>query len=802
MTHDRILIQLGRAGDLINVLPLAWADAQAGKRTSIMTTAEFAPILEGCSYVTPIIFPGKMAELDKAVAFANTLSKDVVNCQLVGPREIVKNIVEAEGGTAYKTSTESFLKDQWVLAGRYQEWRNQYPLVFDRRDEAREAKLLAQLEDIVRPNKQTQRRALRPILVSASGISSPFPYRKLLFELLRLKFWRNHAIINLDQFKAERLYDLLAVFERAVCLVSTDSAPLHLAYACKRLPVVALANDKPSLWHGSVWRPNHICHLRYGDFPARALDMLEAIDNIRAPGSPFCEDVKQKPKIVHLWSQYELTENNQERHEDARHTWQQAYLMNRWVACPIEVGAQGRDTANVLKDKKRYPFLKEIIRMGLMRCEEDDVLCLTRSDTGFAPGLTETLLDKPEQPKFSHRSIRGTNGNSWHPVVDLFAFTKRWWEEHRKMVPEMVMGMDRNWPRVFAEFLKGNGAKELPFSIYRTPGQVITIREEPDLKAPRLTFNEAVAKKYLADHGIRSAVPPVKEQVQLVPLNLSALPAFSYNPSLIQHNGKWLMTCRWHPPGTQSNKAVIVELDEKFNVNASHTLAIPGESIEDSLLFKHRGELYLSYVDSKHPRVLATTVKYAKLDIAAWQIGHPWQVEWGNNLKTDTIEKNWVFFGWGEKLYCIYHSRPKQVILEIENDKVVGNLESQGPFWPWGEIRGGTAPMSYQGRMLRFFHSSLDNEVPPWYRRYYVGAQIMEATPPFGTIKVSATPILKGCEVDELSAKQRGSCPHYKAQVVFPGGAAMLPDGSFLLSFGENDSMCRIARLKKEDLRL
>lgn len=801
MTHDRILIQLGRAGDLINVLPLAWADAQAGKRTAIMTTAEFAPILEGCSYVTPIIFPGKMAELDKAMRYAATLSKDVVNCQLVGPREIVKNIVEAEGGTAYKTSTESFLKDQWVLAGRYQEWRNQYPLVFDQRDEAREAKLLEQLQNIIRPTHNTNRRALRPILVSASGVSSPFPYRKLLFELLRLKFWRNHAIISLDQFKAERLYDLLGIFERSVCLVSTDSAPLHLAYACSRLPVVALANDKPSLWHGSVWRPNHICHIRYSDFPSRAVEMLEAIDNIRAPGSPFCEDVKQKPKIVHLWSQYELTDDNRERNEDARHTWQQAYLMNRWVACPIEVGAQGRDTANVLKDKKRYPFLKEIIRMGLMRCEEDDVLCLTRSDTAFGPGLTEALLDKPEQPKFAHRSIQGPNGKSWHPVVDLFAFTKGWWEQHRKELPEMVMGMDRNWPRILAEMLKGHGAKELKFSVYRSPGTVARIADL-DLKAPRLTFNESVAKRYLSDRKIVSAVPPVSRQVELVPINPAALPAFGYNPSLITHNGKWIMSCRWHPTGVGMNKLVLMELDSNFNVTASHRMNIAGNSIEDCRLFRWRDELWMSFVDSTYPKVLGANVKYAKLDTEKWEIGHPWQVQWGQNQNPNAVEKNWVFFGVGQKLFCIYQSRPKQIVIEVEQDKVVSTHETEGPFWPWGEIRGGTAPLLINGKLLRFFHSSLDNEVLPYYRRYYIGAHIMEAQPPFKTVKVSHAPILRGCEVNELQIHQRASCVHYKPQVVFPCGAVALNDGTILLSFGENDSACRVARLKDKDLRL
>ena len=45
--------------------------------------------------------------------------------------------------------------------------------------------------------------------------------------------------------KAERFYDLLALFERAKCLVTVDTAHLHLAYACPTLPVVAIIGANP-----------------------------------------------------------------------------------------------------------------------------------------------------------------------------------------------------------------------------------------------------------------------------------------------------------------------------------------------------------------------------------------------------------------------------------------------------------------------------------------------------------------------------------------------------------------------------
>jgi predicted GH43/DUF377 family glycosyl hydrolase len=116
--------------------------------------------------------------------------------------------------------------------------------------------------------------------------------------------------------------------------------------------------------------------------------------------------------------------------------------------------------------------------------------------------------------------------------------------------------------------------------------------------------------------------------------------------------------------------------------------------------------------------------------------------------------------------------------------------------WPYGEIRGGTTPMAYHGKLLKFFHSSLRNEMPPTSWRYYVGAILMEPEPPFQMLAVSQRPILRGSEVGGDNAVSQ-----FKKNIVFPAGCVE-KDGVFHLSIGINDSQSAIAKIKPEDLHL
>src|SRR3990167_8767066 len=185
----RIYVQLGRLGDILNLLPIAWDHHQSGQRCGIMVAKEFSDVLDGCSYVDKIVFDGKPFEISKVVP----------------PHAI----------------TDSFCREAWRLAGNRK--FGTLPIVFDRREPLREIKWL--------PSKRKrQGRKKKMMLVAVGGNSSPFQFKTLLLEILRLRFPRWN-IIDLSLIQVDRFYDLLGLYEAANVLVAADSAPLHLAYA-------------------------------------------------------------------------------------------------------------------------------------------------------------------------------------------------------------------------------------------------------------------------------------------------------------------------------------------------------------------------------------------------------------------------------------------------------------------------------------------------------------------------------------------------------------------------------------------
>jgi predicted GH43/DUF377 family glycosyl hydrolase len=218
--------------------------------------------------------------------------------------------------------------------------------------------------------------------------------------------------------------------------------------------------------------------------------------------------------------------------------------------------------------------------------------------------------------------------------------------------------------------------------------------------------------------------------------------------------------------------------------------------VEDPRLFLRGEYLWCSFVDSTwpetNPKCVMRIGRLSEHD-SNWAIDLIEQPQYGKN-DNSTTEKNWVFFE-HEGLMCIYSANPEHIVY----DELRVRYVSPSPHWPYGPIRGGTAPVIYKDKWLRFFHSGLDTEPPPWRRRYYVGALLMEPKPPYNMIAIRNEPILIGSENDDLGEMERSGCTQYKPKVVFPAGMVETGD-EYLLSVGINDAQCGIVRVKKAGL--
>lgn len=328
---------------------------------------------------------------------------------------------------------------------------------------------------------------------------------------------------------------------------------------------------------------------------------------------------------------------------------------------------------------------------------------------------------------------------------------------------------------------------------------------------PRIEHNRKLYETWKASHSVTPEVAPVLSQkpAKLV----GGLFPFGYNPSICRWNGRILMAYRYHDSrNSWETSLAIAELNENLETISNTPIERSGQTNEDPRLFVWGSELWVAYVQASLavPGGMPTcVVRYGRLIE-----GKTWKIE-GQNLhsfgKNDNtgMEKNWV--PWvRDGLQFIYSSSPTQSITAINGDYE----ETPGLRWKWGTIRGGTPPLPWgSGEIslpercptISFFHSRLDNEPPmespgpAYHHRYYVGAIVRNSDG--SQSAVSKSPILRGSELDSLTADARKKCYHWKPNVVFPLGAIQHPDG-WILSVGINDSACALVTLKQSDFNL
>jgi hypothetical protein len=81
-------IQLGRLGDVLNILPLLYHVNQSGRKPVLMVHQEFASVAEGLDYCdVEVITEGSWTELDNAVELAREKYSEVHVCQIHGTHQ-------------------------------------------------------------------------------------------------------------------------------------------------------------------------------------------------------------------------------------------------------------------------------------------------------------------------------------------------------------------------------------------------------------------------------------------------------------------------------------------------------------------------------------------------------------------------------------------------------------------------------------------------------------------------------------------------------------------------------------------
>jgi hypothetical protein len=452
----KLYFQLGRAGDILNVLPLCEREyAKTGMRPLLMVCEQFAGMLEGVSYVDSMAWRGEFEDIAPALAEAERIAAS-------DNLELVCTQIYGRGLACMETCT-SFMRESWERDPGAPAWGS-LPLTFDRRDAAVEVSV----------KRQLLRGHTGPYVVTAlSGTSSPFEHgAKLKAELCARLEPKGVKVVDISGFLAPRFYDLLGLLEGANHLVTVDSGVLHLAAAVPKLSVIAFITREPSKWHGSPWRPQHTARFFYDEAPDCIREVVRCAGLARAD---------LRPNIVHVWSHFANGHDSEtdRRMKFAHSTWEPEYRTGRWINAEFTKLHAFRHSGDV-GDPRPVPYLRDMIIHAVRHARDHkDIIAYTNADVCFVPGLSGQIYDvtartgaaythrydfyKPfERPLRNEAAVaRG----HWYPGSDAFFFTVEWWLEHQHEFPDMVIGRE-HVDEVLRQMIKRHNGLEIPASIY------------------------------------------------------------------------------------------------------------------------------------------------------------------------------------------------------------------------------------------------------------------------------------------------------------------------------------------------
>lgn len=286
---------------------------------------------------------------------------------------------------------------------------------------------------------------------------------------------------------------------------------------------------------------------------------------------------------------------------------------------------------------------------------------------------------------------------------------------------------------------------------------------------------------------------------------------YPFNPSIVEWQGKYLLSFRTRDPLTNStNPFGLVWLDSSFKVcsipqiiNMPSNYPFLQSKAQDPRLIVIQGELYIVYnniiesVNGEIRRMQISKLKYEDgfFEIVDTQalLHYPFEIP-GRN------EKNWTPFDYEGHLLLSYSLTPHRILYPVPQSTWCEDFTiSHGNIkWPWGELRGGTTALKIKEGYLSFFHScanlSTVHSEGKKMTHYFMGAYLFQDHPPFSILKISKEPIY---------GKDFYNGPAYTTwkplRVIFPCGFVM--DENYIwVVFGKQDHESWIVKLDKNKL--
>lgn len=218
MRLSNLVVQLGRVGDILNIIPACVALGHY----CLLVHKSYGNLMASFPYLKVWYWQGDMEDLAGAVESAKQMADTVLVPQLFGMRQ---------PADLPPRTRPSFVMDHWdrLHPGFGDKWGT-LPLIVQR-NEARECAMMERLQHRFRH---------RPLLVNLMGKSGPYPHAGALYRHLFDRWVDLFSIVELDHFRTEYFCDLLRLYDCAAGLITIDTATLHLARAASRLKAFQL----------------------------------------------------------------------------------------------------------------------------------------------------------------------------------------------------------------------------------------------------------------------------------------------------------------------------------------------------------------------------------------------------------------------------------------------------------------------------------------------------------------------------------------------------------------------------------
>lgn len=445
------VVSLRRNGDIIALLPLLGKlTEKKGSPIRLVVHRDFMPLLEGTSAVEAVQWDGEWEDpLGAAKKFHAT------NAQVFGK------------GIPPRRAPANFVTEAWKILGY--EWNRYLPMPFDGRDAEREQRLSSSAFKSDKPK----------ILVKLHGFSSPFPHAEFVTSMLKREFDGVAELVWLDNIKAERFYDMIGLMDGAACMVSVDTAMLHINRG-HRIPTVSLINGSP--WGSTPRCGNVVCRVSYAHVQAKWPLVSEAIRNaLTNRGEPG--------KIVLAYSHWTpRNPDTKRRMDDGFATWHR-------LGARLLPYAEGRNSG-AIGDPHAMPYMRDMVAKA-METGPEQIIAITNNDIQFDERLRAAVLESCKDYGCYWAYRLNSPGGETDNGLDFVAFTRQWWALHQELFPDFLMGYCW-WDDMCARIMQWSGCEECERLVYHEPHPWAAMTRPA---TPGAKHNERLAMEWQKRYG-------------------------------------------------------------------------------------------------------------------------------------------------------------------------------------------------------------------------------------------------------------------------------------------------------------